>query len=107
MVLFSRIAAGLATATLFGLANSHPGEHHDHEAIERSIQQREVLAKNTRRSMDKCAQSAGYKAMMQRSIARRAAHLKHLRYERGIGAKSQKYRRDLATLEEFEDGEFV
>lgn len=104
MVVYSKLASGLVAATLLGLSAAHPGEHHDHEAIEHSVRQREVLAKHTRRSLDKCTQSADHKALMERSIARRADQLEKLRQKRGLEVKPQKYRRDLATLQEFETG---
>ena len=81
----SKLTNGLIAVTLLGFSVAHPGEHHDHEAIERSVRQREVLARNTRRSLDRCTQNPDHRALME--------------------AKPQKYRRDLATLQEFEAGE--
>ena len=101
-----KLTNSLIATALLGLSVAHPGEHHDHEAIERSVRQREVLARNTRRSLDGCAQNAGHKALMERSIARRADQLDKLRQKRGLEVKPQKYRRDLATLQEFETGMF-
>lgn len=101
-MIFPRLTNGLIAATLLGFSVAHPGEHHDHAAIERSVRQREVLARNTRRSLDGCSQSADHKALMERSIARRADQLERLRQKRGLEVKPQKYRRDLATLQEFE-----
>ena len=105
-MIFSKLTNGLIAATLLGFSAAHPGEHHDHEAIERSVRQREVLARNTRRSLDGCAQNANHKALMERSVARRADQLDKLRQKRGLEAKPQKYRRDLATLQEFETSKF-
>lgn len=90
MVVYSKLASGLFAATLLGLSAAHPGEHHDHEAIEHSVRQREVLAKHTRRSIDKCAESTEHKTLMERSIARRAAQLEQLRQKRGLEVKPQK-----------------
>lgn len=104
MVVYSKLTSGLVAATLLGLAAAHPGEHHDHAAIEHSVRQRESLAKHTRRSVDNCAGTADHKALMARSIARRADQLDKLRQKRGLEVKPQKYRRDLATLQEFETG---
>lgn len=105
MAIFSKLAAGIVVATLLGLSAAHPGEHHDHEAIDHSVRQREALAKHTRRSLDGCNQGAEHKALMERSIARRADQLDKLRQKRGLEVKPQKYRRDLATLQEFETGD--
>lgn len=107
MVVLSKLTNGLVAATLLGFSMAHPGEHHDHETIERSVRQREALARNTRRSLDGCAQSLEHKALMERSIARRADRLAKLRQKRGLEVKPQKYRRDLATLQEFETGEIL
>jgi len=107
MVVYSKLAGGFFAATLLGFSAAHPGEHHDHEAIEHSVRQREMLAKHTRRSVDKCAQSNGHQALMERSIARRADQLEQLRQKRGLEVKPQKYRRDLATLQEFETGKII
>jgi hypothetical protein len=104
MVIISKLTNGLVAATLLGVSMAHPGEHHDHEAIERSVRQREALARNTRRSLDGCAQNVEHKALTERSIARREDQLDKLRQKRGLEVKPQKYRRDLATLQEFETG---
>jgi hypothetical protein len=105
-MVFSKLTNGLVAATLLGFSVAHPGEHHDHEAIERSIRQREILAKNTHRSLDGCTQNDNHKGLMERSIARRAEQLNMLRQKRGLEVKPQKYRRDLATLQEFETSKF-
>lgn len=104
MVVYSKLTSGLVAATLLSHAAAHPGEHHDHAAIEHSVRQRESLAKHTRRSVDNCAGTADHKALMARSIARRADQLDKLRQKRGLEVRPQKYRRDLATLQEFETG---
>lgn len=104
MVALSKLSGAIVASTLFGASAAHPGEHHDHESIERSVRQRELLAKNTRRSLDGCSQSAEHRALMSRSTVRRANQLDRLRQKRGLGVKPQKYRRDLATLQEFETG---
>jgi len=106
MVALSKLSGAIVASTLFGASAAHPGEHHDHEAIERSVRQRELLAKNTRRSLDGCSQSAEHRALMNRSTVRRANQLDRLRQKRGLEVKPQKYRRDLATLQEFETGNF-
>ena len=102
----SKLTNSLIATALLGLSVAHPGEHHDHEAIEHSVRQREVLARSTRRSLDGCTQNASHTALMERSIARRADQLDKLRHKRGLEVKPQKYRRDLATLQEFETGKF-
>ena len=104
-MIFSKFTNGFVAATLLGFSVAHPGEHHDHEAIERSVRQREVLARNTRRSLDGCTQNPDHRALMERSVSRRADQLNKLRQKRGLSVKPQKYRRDLATLQEFEAGE--
>lgn len=104
MVNYSKLTSGLVAATLLGLTAAHPGEHHDHAAIEHSVRQRESLAKHTRRSVDSCAGTADHKALMARSIARRVNQLDKLRQKRGLEVRPHKYRRDLATLQEFETG---
>lgn len=104
MVVYSKLAGGLVAATLLGFSAAHPGEHHDHAAIEHSVRQRESLAKHTRRSLDKCTDSVNHQTLMERSVARRVKQLELLRQKRGLEVKPQKYRRDLATLQEFETG---
>lgn len=105
MILPSKLTSSITALTLFGLCLAHPGEHHDHEEVAHSIRRREALAQHTRRSLDQCTQSSQHQALTERGIARRAAHVNSLRKKRGIEAMPQKYRRDLATLQEFEEGE--
>ncbi|KAL4808057.1 Intradiol ring-cleavage dioxygenase [Aspergillus unguis] len=94
--------AGLFALTAASLALAHPGEKHDHAALKREIHARDVQAIRARQSLDTCSNSAEAVALNERSIARRAKKTQELRKARGITANAQKWRRDLAALEEWE-----
>jgi len=106
MVSLSNLVQRAAAASFIVACAAHPGEHHDHAAIERAIAQRDANAQLAQNSLSKCSGSAEQQALARRSISRRAEHLQRLRKDRGISTNPQKYRRDLATLEEFEEGQF-
>ena len=106
MVSLSKLVQRATAASFIVACAAHPGEHHDHAAIERAISQRDLNARLAQNSLSKCSGFAEQQAMTRRSISRRAEHLQRLRKERGISTNPQKYRRDLATLEEFEEGQF-
>lgn len=101
-----KFAGGVLAATLLAFSNAHPGEHHDHEEIRRSIAKREVLANNHARSLERCSNVEAHKQLKERTISRRAETARELRAKRGLGGASHKYRRDLATLQAFEEGKF-
>lgn len=104
MVSFSDLTKRVATASFIVAAAAHPGEHHDHAAIERAILQRDEYARLAQRSLSQCSNSTKHQAMTRSNVERRAHQLQKLRSDRGVVAKPQKYRRDLATLKEFEEG---
>ncbi|KAH9824633.1 Intradiol ring-cleavage dioxygenase, core [Teratosphaeria destructans] len=97
-----KLHALLSALCASSLVAAHPGEHHDHEEIAKQIKARDFRAAHTKRSINKCEGSAKYQETKKRSIARRSEAVQGLRAARGITAKPKKYRRDLATLEEYE-----
>ncbi|KAL1638498.1 hypothetical protein SLS56_000307 [Neofusicoccum ribis] len=101
MVNVTKLSA-VAAAGLFAAASAHPGEHHDHHHVRRQITSREARAHAAKRALDACNNSAKHQQLSARSHARRAQVARELREKRGIAAKPQKFRRDLATLEKFE-----
>ncbi|KAF4300690.1 putative gpi anchored [Botryosphaeria dothidea] len=102
MVQVTKLTSAVVAAGLFASAAAHPGEHHDHHHVRRQIDAREVRAHAAKRALDSCNSSAKHQALNARSHARRAKVARELREKRSIASKPQKYRRDLATLEEFE-----
>ncbi|KAB2572126.1 putative gpi anchored protein [Lasiodiplodia theobromae] len=102
MVQITKLTSAVVAAGLFASAAAHPGEHHDHHHIKREISARHVRAAAAKRSLDNCNSAAKHQALNARSYARRAQVAHELREKRGIAEKPQKFRRDLATLEEFE-----
>ncbi|KAH7366617.1 Intradiol ring-cleavage dioxygenase [Pyrenochaeta sp. MPI-SDFR-AT-0127] len=103
MVNFASIITGAAAATsLISTVVAHPGEKHDLLKVKRQIDVRGMRAAAAKRSLSNCQDSLKHRALMQRSMTRRANALNELREKRGIAAKSKKYRRDLALLQEFE-----
>ncbi|KAK5131034.1 hypothetical protein LTR08_001384 [Meristemomyces frigidus] len=103
MVVFSKFTSSLVAAAAFiAPAFAHPGEHHDHIAIKRQVENAHAFAYNGKRSLDACAGSAEHQAFTARNLARRAQKVDELRQKRDITARPRKFRRDLATLEEFE-----
>lgn len=91
MLLLSKVAL---TAVLAGFAVAHPGEHHDHAAIKRSIDRRELLSEHTHRSISQCVGDLKHRELVERNVARRAQKLHHLREKRGI--KSSKWHMQLS-----------
>lgn len=81
MQLLSKV---VLTAALAAFAVAHPGEQHDHDAIKRSIDRRELLSEHTSRSISQCAGSLKHRELMARSVARRAQKVQELREKRGI-----------------------
>ena len=103
MVKFTSILSGaIAASSLIGGTVAHPGEKHDMAHIKRQIDVRQLRAAAAKRSLDSCQDSLEHRSLMQRSHARRSEALSALRQKRGINANSKKFRRDLATLQEFE-----
>ena len=103
MVKFTSILSGaVAASSLIGGAVAHPGEKHDMAHVKRQIDVRQLRAAAAKRSLDSCQDSLEHRSLMQRSHARRSEALSALRQKRGINANSKKFRRDLATLQEFE-----
>ncbi|RMZ84023.1 hypothetical protein DV737_g1363, partial [Chaetothyriales sp. CBS 132003] len=78
---------------------SHPGEVHDASQVKRDIAVRNHLAAMGKRSLSACAGSVEARQLEARNIARRAKKTRDLRAKR----EAKKYRRDLATLEIYED----
>jgi hypothetical protein len=83
MVYFSKLASVVAVVCL---AVAHPGEHHDHAVIKRSIQARDQMASAAKRSIDSCSSSLKHRELNARSIARRAETARALRQARGINS---------------------
>lgn len=100
MVSFIQLATGFAIAASAVVA--HPGEHHTNEHIRREIDVRDAHAAHGARALAGCSGSATARRVKQRNLQRRADKVQALRKERGIKTKAQKYRRDLAALEEWE-----
>ncbi|KAJ2895239.1 aromatic compound dioxygenase [Zalerion maritima] len=91
-------------AATASVATAHPGEKHDHMQFKRQLQARDDFAFNARRSLEQCEGSEAHKKLMKKNVKRRANILSQLREKRGITSHPpMKYRRDLATLQEFED----
>ncbi|KAL4939221.1 hypothetical protein BDV06DRAFT_199333 [Aspergillus oleicola] len=84
------------------LALAHPGEKHDPVALKREIHARDVQAVRARQALDTCSNSNEAVQLKQRNVARRSRTTRELREKRGITANPQKWRRDLAALEEWE-----
>ncbi|CAD6442386.1 95c11c3a-75a2-4e76-b0d9-60b73cbb9c01 [Sclerotinia trifoliorum] len=101
MVQISKIAFALSAACLAPVI-AHPGEHHDHHAIEREIFARNIMASAAKRSLDSCSGSLKHRQLTARSVARRAEAARSLRAKRDIKTLPKKFRRDLATLEVYE-----
>ncbi|KAJ4374829.1 hypothetical protein N0V83_001907 [Neocucurbitaria cava] len=103
MVNFASILSGaVAASSLIGSTVAHPGEKHDLAHVKRQIDVRQLRAAAAKRSLETCQDSLQHRSLMQRSHARRSEALNALREKRGINANSKKFRRDLATLQEFE-----
>ncbi|KAK7745825.1 hypothetical protein SLS53_002542 [Cytospora paraplurivora] len=100
MVAFTKMAVAGLTLAIGALA--HPGEHHDHEAIRRDVEARDLNAAIGARALAQCSGGATARRMKQRAVQRRAEKVKALREARGIKASPKKYRRDLAELQEWE-----
>ncbi|KAI4852806.1 aromatic compound dioxygenase [Aureobasidium sp. EXF-8845] len=102
MVHFPKVCSTIAAAAFITPSLAHPGEHHDHHAVEREIAAREHLANHFRHSVDTCSGTESSASLAARSIARRSETVNELHLKRGIASSPQKFRRDLATLEKFE-----
>ncbi|OJJ32504.1 hypothetical protein ASPWEDRAFT_140372 [Aspergillus wentii DTO 134E9] len=92
----------LLLATLVTPLFAHPGEKHDPHAVKREIHTRDVLASSGKRALDACSTTLGARHLHAKNVKRRAQTVDSLRKKRGITANPQKYRRDLAALEEWE-----
>lgn len=99
MVAFSKFTTGLAIAS--GVL-AHPGEHHSNEHIRREIEVRDLHAAHGARALSGCTNSATARRLKQRAIQRRSDRVNAIRQARGIKTNPQKFRRDLAALEEWE-----
>lgn len=86
MVFVSKLAGVVAAACLVAVSSAHPGEHHDHDMIKRTIAAREHHAHNAKRSLNGCAGSLKHRDLSARSIARRAETARKLRAKRGISS---------------------
>lgn len=87
MVSFHKIASAITLAACLGSAVAHPGEHHDHEDIQRQVRVRDRMASTAKRSIDSCSNSLKHREVSSRSLARRAAIAKELRQRRNIQAR--------------------
>ncbi|KAF2709418.1 aromatic compound dioxygenase [Pleomassaria siparia CBS 279.74] len=96
------IGAAVAVSSLAGFAAAHPGEKHDMEHVKRQIHVRQLRAADAKRALANCQGSLKHRQLMQRAVQRRSKALSQLREKRGISAKANKFRRDLATLQSFE-----
>ncbi|KAG9191606.1 hypothetical protein G6011_10340 [Alternaria panax] len=104
LVNFASILTSAAAATfLVGTVAAHPGEKHDHVKIKREIDARGMRTAAAKRSLAECQDTFKHHSLMRSAEERRANTLDALRHKRGITAKSQKYRRDLALLQQFEN----
>ncbi|EFX04350.1 GPI anchored cell wall protein [Grosmannia clavigera kw1407] len=72
-------------------------------ALKREIVAREHHAHMGARALGKCAGSDASQAMKKRAMQRRAAKVKDLRARKNIRSTPQKFRRDLAELEAWEE----
>lgn len=87
MVNFASIITGAAAATsLISAVAAHPGEKHDLAKVKRQIDARGLRAAAAKRSLSNCQDSVKHRALMQRSMNRRALALNELREKRGIAA---------------------
>jgi hypothetical protein len=71
-------------AYLLGSVVAHPGEHHDHSAIQREINLRDELSGHAKRSLNACAGSKGARELAARAVERRSQIAQELRERRGI-----------------------
>ncbi|CEJ57876.1 hypothetical protein PMG11_06554 [Penicillium brasilianum] len=101
MVQLSKVLA-IAAACLASPVVAHPGEKHDPHVIKREIHARDAMAAAAKRSLGGCESSLHARELHKRSVARRARTVNQLRQKRGITANPQKWRRNLAQLEEWE-----
>ncbi|KAL5344061.1 Intradiol ring-cleavage dioxygenase [Aspergillus crustosus] len=93
---------GIITLTAAMLALAHPGEKHDPAVLKREFRARDLHAIKARNALDSCSSSDEALQLNQRNVARRAQTIRDMRKGRGITANPQKWRRDLAALEERE-----
>ncbi|CAN8104290.1 unnamed protein product [Discula destructiva] len=100
MVSLLQLATGFAIAA--EVISAHPGEHHSNEHIRREIDIRNAHAAHGARALSQCSNSATARRTRKRNVQRRADKVKAIREARGITAKPKKFRRDLASLEEWE-----
>ncbi|KAH6689780.1 Intradiol ring-cleavage dioxygenase [Plectosphaerella plurivora] len=100
MSLIKALSVGLA---LSGLVAAHPGEHHDHSHIQRAIRARDNYAAHAARSLESCSNTAGARKLKTRAVERRAQKVRDLRDRLNIKSTPQKYRRDLASLQAWEN----
>lgn len=84
MVNFSKLSTAVLAASLLSTSLAHPGEHHDVAHIKRELQAREILATRAANSLSKCAESAKFRALKKRAVARRSAAVERLRKARGL-----------------------
>ncbi|PSR82890.1 Intradiol ring-cleavage dioxygenase [Coniella lustricola] len=104
MVAFSKLTTSLALQLLASGSLAHPGEEHDHAQLRRDISLRDLHAAHGARALAQCSNSATARRLKQRSVQRRADKVRALRDARGLSSTTpQKYRRDLAALEAWEE----
>jgi hypothetical protein len=82
MSILKTLTASLALAPLIGGALAHGS--HTAEEIAAEIALRDRIAAFSKRSLDKCSNSAASLALKERAIARRAATAQALREKRGL-----------------------
>lgn len=116
MVVISKFSVA---ALLSALVVAHPGEKYNLKEVARQVKARDFMAAAAKRSLDSCSSSLKHRDLAARSVARRSAVAKDLREKRGISTskiflefqhsaftdiatEAKKFRRDLATLQEYE-----
>ncbi|QDS76767.1 hypothetical protein FKW77_001818 [Venturia effusa] len=99
MVAISKLSVAGLLSTIVA---AHPGEKYNLNEVARQVKARDFMAAAAKRSLDSCSSSLKHRDLNARSVARRSAVAKDLREKRGISASPKKFRRDLATLQEYE-----
>lgn len=108
MVAVSILTTSLALQMLLATGSlAHPGEQHDHAKLRRDISFRDMHAAHGARALAQCSNSNVARDVKKRSVQRRADKVRALREARGLsttaGSTPQKFRRDLAALEKWEE----
>jgi hypothetical protein len=79
--------AVLLSSTL--VVEAHPGEVHDAAQVKRDIGVRDMLARNARRSLNRCEGSVNHQALTKKSVLRRSGQLEKLRKARGVASSGK------------------